>query len=69
VFLSVGSVGLALVAGVFFAAAISTAIDEHAAPVLVVFLTVGLLLIASADLVAQAVVALVNATLLRPRRR
>jgi hypothetical protein len=69
VFYAVGWVALALVTVVFVAAMISTSTDEHAAPVLGVFVIFGLFLIVAGDVVAQGLLAAARTTWPRLRQR
>jgi hypothetical protein len=56
-FWAVGYAGLALVSAVYVAGLISTSTDEHAAPILGVWLIFGLFVIAATDLVIQGALA------------
>jgi len=53
IFFTVGWIGLSLVTITAFAASIATSTDEHAAPVLGVFVIFGLFGIAAVDMAAQ----------------
>ena len=55
VLLVVGWVGLILVTITAFAASVSTSTDEHAAPVLGVFVIVGIILIVAVDFAIQVI--------------